>query len=529
MNPATLGTPCLVPVQVDVEGGGRCRGFITRLAPDSAAVSSDPPLVVGAQVRLEFRSPVTGELVTASGQVREALDEGGLWRGRSAALVMLASSLEADVLGPAGAGPRKEPQRRGSEAGPASLNFPPAAGMSGTLQAGLGRRRRTSASPVPVVPAAAPPPPPDHPPPESDRWTVPDHLSDEHTAPPRGAWLTEPEVDPVGAFGFTGEEEVPPVRATDPELPKVSTPQPGAPPRDDSDDDFFGKFGQVEGIPDFMLPQGAEDSAQLGVHPEMTAFADDANPDASSDHVDDDGYFDPARSGKIEVAPTRNDLRSLGGLGAVAPGGRDLPSKAEMDSAEHYDAILNTSEHEPNPSLLSDAPPVRNTMSIGEGAAPMAAPGGASPPWEAEAPRRIDESLIPRNARIASSLPVSFWARGRSNTAVAQNFSKEGLYLAYSDPPPVRGAIVRIEFPVEGDGEPVPVRFNAEVRWQSSDRPGSGLPEGFGVQILTFESPKDRRRYDELLLLILSLHHQQSKRENEQEGTKWSWENGSRS
>ncbi|MCP4871326.1 MAG: PilZ domain-containing protein [Proteobacteria bacterium] len=525
MNPATLGTPCLVPVQVEVEGGSQCRGFITRLAPDSATVSSDPPLQVGATVRLQFRSPVTGESVTSRGEVREALDEGGLWRGRSAALVMLESSLEEDVLGPGGVDSRTAPQRRGSE-GPASLNPPPGAGLSGTLKAGLGRRHRTSANPLPLTatkPSAAPVAP------ESDQWQVPDHLSDEHTAPPRGAWLTEPEVDPVGAFGFTGEEEVPPVRATDPELPRVATPQAGAPPRnDESDDDFFGKFGQVEGIPEFMLPQGAEDSGQLGVHPDMVSYADEEaakpDPDATSEHIDDDGYFDPARSGKIEVA-TRSGMPSVGGFGAVAPGGEDLPSAAQMDSQPGYDAILNTAEHEPDPSLLSDAPPVRNTMSIGDGMAP----GGGLPPWEAEGPRQVDESLIPRNARIASSLPVSFWARGRSNKAVAQNFSKEGLYLAYKDTPPVRGAIVRIEFPVEGDGDSVPIRFNAEVRWQSSDRPGSGRPEGFGVQILTFESPKDRRRYDELLMLILSLHENQSKRENEQEGNKWSWETGSRS
>ena len=138
------------------------------------------------------------------------------------------------------------------------------------------------------------------------------------------------------------------------------------------------------------------------------------------------------------------------------------------------------------------------------------------PPWESEPgdSNRALMSLIPRNARIASSLPVTFWARGRNNSAVAQNFSKEGLFLAFPGNPPVRGAIVRVEFPVEGDDCSVPVRFNAEVRWHTADRPGMDLPEGFGVQILTFESPKDRARYDELLLLILSLHSDQTAKEN---------------
>ena len=79
----------------------------------------------------------------------------------------------------------------------------------------------------------------------------------------------------------------------------------------------------------------------------------------------------------------------------------------------------------------------------------------------------------------------------------------------------MRGAIVRIEFPIEGDdGDSVPVRFNAEVRWHRSDRPSADIPEGFGVQILTFESPKDRVRYDELLLLILKLNADQERKES---------------
>ena len=88
---------------------------------------------------------------------------------------------------------------------------------------------------------------------------------------------------------------------------------------------------------------------------------------------------------------------------------------------------------------------------------------------------------------------------------MADNFSREGLFLKYSGVPPVRGAIVRIEFPVHGADESVSIRFNAEVRWHRDDRPGVGLPDGFGVQILTFETPKDRGRYAELLDAILAL------------------------
>ncbi len=518
MNAATIGTPCLVPVQVQVTGGDAARGFITRLSPETAAVSSDPALAVGAAVTLAFHSPVTGEAVVASGKVSEELNEGGLWRGRAAALVVLDEPLAAEVLGSQPDG--RHPQRRGSEAGGTTATLPAGAALSGAFSAGLGRRRRSRgpaviSSPshpdVSAAPDEVPVPPDASAPPESDAYPVPQYDSDEHTAPPRGAWLTEPEAEPAAAF-FTADESMPPVRATDPELPKVTEVQAGAPPAsDDSDDEFFGMFGQVDDVPEFMLPQGAADSAQLGVSPEMERYAEEAleKKGQTEEYIADDGYFDPARSGQIEVPATRPDLA------AVAPSEADsapMPDPGETD----YDHMLATGEE--GAIRTDDPPPVRNTMSIGG--------AGGLPPWE-EA-RGPDESLIPRNARIASSLPVSFWARGRSNEAIAQNFSKEGLYLAYRDTPPVRGAIVRIEFPIEGEKDSVPIRFNAEVRWQSSDRPGTGLPEGFGVQILTFESPKDRRRYDELLAMILTLHQSQSERESEQGGDKkWSWGTGS--
>ena len=135
------------------------------------------------------------------------------------------------------------------------------------------------------------------------------------------------------------------------------------------------------------------------------------------------------------------------------------------------------------------------------GSRPSSQQSKGSAPWDGGK----KASVLPRNTRIASTMPINFWARGKNHEATAQNFSAEGVFLASRTDPPVRGAIVRVEFPLEGDGESAPIRFNAEVRWHRSDRPGAGLPEGFGVQILTFESPKDRARYEELCSLLLSI------------------------
>jgi len=509
VNPATLGTPCLVPVQVD-GAAGSSRGFITRLSPETAAVSSDPALQVGEQVTLRFSGPASGTPVEVAGTVREELGEGGLWRGRPAALVELDEPLGADVLGSGAVS--AHPQRRGSEAVqiPTPVFTPgPKSGMSGSLRtAGLGRRRITSTQnrppPTPVTPSEPDLDAPSSPllGQQSAELELPGRMdSDENTAPPRSVWLTDPETPAIADPLAPHSGEIPPIQATDPELPSVFGVDPGeAPPA--GEDDLFGLFGKVSGVPEYSLPPGAEDSSHLGAPTGRRAAVEVEEEEAPEDNkpkTTASGYFDVAGRG------------GGGGFGAVAP---DPPMQLNPNAPapeppdDTFGSMLDTGGYQ-DAAALSDAPPIRNTMSLGD------APGNL-PPWEADA---AGQSLIPRNARIASSLNVTFWARGRSHTGTAQNFSKEGLYIAFAKDPPVRGAIVRVEFPVQGDGDPVPIRFNAEVRWQSGDRPGHDLPDGFGVQILTFESPKDRIRYDEVLLLILSLHQQQTKREKS--GFKW--------
>ena len=514
-----------MPVEVETDGS-TCRGFITRLGAGSAAVSTDPALDVGTTVRLSFRRPLDSASVTVQGRVSELLAEGGLWRGRPAALIDLVESLPDDFLG-TGETRSATPLRRGSEAR--------AAGMGGSLRStGLGRRRHTAANPLQLKRAEPGTPPEPTPPPEvrreptpgpvrdlSDGWIS--HLADsddDATAPPRADFgLTDPDqhvpLEPVEFF--TGEDGLPPVRTTGSDLAPVlaQTPDSGTPPRlDESDDDFFGMFGRVADLPEYSLPPGAEDSGALGGIPDLVQQAREGKPPApTSLKVAGDGYFDlggapaePPGSDPIAEAPLTDEPPPLTDEPPPLPDRLLEPlDPDESSERRHFEDLLDSGLHAP---LQTDEPPVRNTMSI----------GGARPPWEEDADDDDDDddaahSLIPRNARIASSLPVVFWARGRSNSATAQNFSKEGLFMAFPGTPPVRGAIVRVEFPVEGEGEVLPVRFNAEVRWHTADRPGVELPDGFGVQILTFESPKDRLRYDQILMAILSLHEDQARKE----------------
>ncbi|MCO4772147.1 MAG: hypothetical protein KDA24_19090, partial [Deltaproteobacteria bacterium] len=90
------GTPCLVPAELTLDDGTEHRGFITRLSHVAAAVSSDPALIIGTQLVVRFKRPSDGQPLEARAGVREHLTEGGLWRGKPAALVAFHSPVELE-------------------------------------------------------------------------------------------------------------------------------------------------------------------------------------------------------------------------------------------------------------------------------------------------------------------------------------------------------------------------------------------------------------------------------------------------
>jgi hypothetical protein len=58
------------------------------------------------------------------------------------------------------------------------------------------------------------------------------------------------------------------------------------------------------------------------------------------------------------------------------------------------------------------------------------------------------------------------------------------------------GSVVHVIFPLrDAGGTEQEVEFNAVVRWYRKDRPDLSLPDGFGLQIISFESPEDRWLY----------------------------------
>ena len=475
------GTPCLVPVQIRADAQDERRGFITRLSGLAAAVSSDPALVLGQTVRLDFKRPSDAEPITVTGTVGSLLPEGGLWRGRPAALVEFEGPIELEE-----GGPQLERFERTAGRGPIRLENPGASGISETLAPrGLGRRKRTGRLRRPAPTGPYTPAPAAHPdvdeavsgtPPAvaSGRDIEASFFNDEATAPPAHSLPDDDTTSPSGqrdpwappSVGFSDlfssdDATVPPTMATDPELPTGA-----ASPLDTGNIDaaFLDAFGGGD-LPAHSLPPSAYD-------PVSQAFPGDGFLAESLPGELPDEAIARVSSGNV---PVTRPFRSGHEDTRPAP---DRPWAADSQGM----------------------PPIQDSGAIPTGSVRT----GTRPPWEADDDVGT-ESFLPRNARIASTISVHFWARGRRNDAVADNFSREGLFLTYAHPPPVRGAIVRVEFPLEGEDESLPVRFNAEVRWHRADRPGAGLPDGFGVQILTFETPKDRARYEELLDAILAL------------------------
>ena len=111
-----------------------------------------------------------------------------------------------------------------------------------------------------------------------------------------------------------------------------------------------------------------------------------------------------------------------------------------------------------------------------------------------------DESTIDRlqlelqrsERRILTSLPVTFFAAGDERHGLACNFSPGGVYLAAEIFPPI-GSVIHVLFPARTPaGDEREVAFNGVVRWYRKDRPDLDLPDGFGLQIISFQSAEDR-------------------------------------
>jgi len=508
------GTPCLVPAEFTLEGGETRKGFITRLSHVAAALSSDPELPVGTQITIRFKRPADGQRLEVKAGIREHLAEGGLWRGRPAGLVQFHSPVEleegegaptvepltaappADDVTPKQTAEDEEPPPRFDEDESVTDEVPSVPSLGTALRgAGLGKRRLSGRPISSTTPGAR----------RSELSRGPESLTDRHTSVPPSKVEEVPDLDDAGDDFFgVSTDSVPEARPwlDEPETWSATGQpalQPDGPEALGADDELAAEdLPEAENMVQslFRQPPPTDDDGEpvsldeASVQAFLTADPDIQSesslpPAELSDSEVDDAFMDQFGS-----VPAGAHVDVFAGLDEPTPAGdlKSLPPQFIAPASVPASGVPQRPGGRPSTDVDRTAPPQQDR-----------------PPWEEDVPEEELASLIPRNARIASTIDVTFWARGRRNEATADNFSREGLFLRYPGTPPVRGAIVRVEFPVQGSDESVSIRFNAEVRWHRSDRPGVGLADGFGVQILTFETPKDRGRYLELLDAILAL------------------------
>lgn len=166
------------------------------------------------------------------------------------------------------------------------------------------------------------------------------------------------------------------------------------------------------------------------------------------------------------------------------------------DAAETTDPPWEGPEDDPAGQSLSgglDEQPVR----------PLPRRPGARAPWSE--PSAGHAAVEEREARIFSQVTVSYLAAGQKRFGTAQDFSRQGLFLAIpdEDPLPRMGAIVRVGFPIEFPDDLVVVRMTTEVRWNYGDDAPDAPGRGVGLQISAFDSAAEQRCYEDYTRSII--------------------------
>ena len=118
-------------------------------------------------------------------------------------------------------------------------------------------------------------------------------------------------------------------------------------------------------------------------------------------------------------------------------------------------------------------------------------------PWSI--PPGLSKEVIGREARILSEVTVSYLAAGQKRFATAQDFSRQGMFLAVAndDPLPKVGAVVRLGFPIELPDDLYVMRMTAEVRWVHGDDVARTAGRGAGLRICAFDTAAEQQFFEE--------------------------------
>ncbi len=127
----------------------------------------------------------------------------------------------------------------------------------------------------------------------------------------------------------------------------------------------------------------------------------------------------------------------------------------------------------------------------------------AQTPWTS--PADVPAERVRREARILSQVPVTYQLGGEERRATAQDFSKQGLFLAIepTDQLPLIGALLRVGFPIELVEESTMVHLIGEVRWLHGEEDPEVAGRGMGLQIDRFETNADRLVFEAYVASLL--------------------------
>ena len=146
---------------------------------------------------------------------------------------------------------------------------------------------------------------------------------------------------------------------------------------------------------------------------------------------------------------------------------------------------------------------VPSAETLGPPPEPLPRRESAWTPWSGAQVQKPDK--VDREERVLSEIPVTYFGAGGEHSGMAQDFSRQGLFLAVlpDDPLPRLGEIVRIRFPVPEGEDVAMVGMHGEIRWTHGADSRATRGKGVGLQIVRFDDEAGQQAYQRWVAFLL--------------------------
>ncbi len=125
-------------------------------------------------------------------------------------------------------------------------------------------------------------------------------------------------------------------------------------------------------------------------------------------------------------------------------------------------------------------------------------------PWSGAPVQKV--APVDREDRVLSQVPVTYFGAGGEHSGMAQDFSRQGMFLAVlpDEPLPRLGEVVRVQFPVPEGEDVAVVGLHGEVRWTHGADRGAARGKGIGLQIVRFDDEAGEQAYLRWVAFLLT-------------------------